>query len=322
LESGQPQALAKFEYNEQRVNKEGVLAMATRYGERDYDRGRRNYGGRSEFDYDRSYGERSPGRYGYGRDENERYAAESRWRGQYGVSPWGSGREYRSGRERSGPRSENDLDYTDERESRYGNFHRGYDTGEYDDLSSGYSQRYNYPTGFRSGERYGERGRGYDYERGDYRYGQERGWWDRASDEVASWFGDEEAERRRRMDEQRQRYRGKGPKGYRRSDERIREDINDRLSEGYLDASDIEVAVQNSEVTLTGTVNSRSDKRRAEDIAEYVTGVTNVENRLRVKQSYLDQYNRMETTGTETTGTTSSAAGGTTGAARSRTAGT
>ena len=38
-------------------------------------------------------------------------------------------------------------------------------------------------------------------------------------------------------------YRGRGPKGYRRSDERIKEDINDRLSEGYLDATEIEVAV-------------------------------------------------------------------------------
>ena len=30
--------------------------------------------------------------------------------------------------------------------------------------------------------------------------GMERGWWDRASDEVSSWMGDEGAERRRMMD--------------------------------------------------------------------------------------------------------------------------
>jgi hypothetical protein len=135
------------------------------------------------------------------------------------------------------------------------------------------------------------------------------------------------------MDEQRQQYRGRGPKGYRRSDERIKEDINDRLSEGYLDASDVEVAVQNGEVTLTGTVNNRSDKRRAEDIAEYVTGVTNVENRIRVKQSDLDRYTGTEgtstmgttgMTGTGVTGTsaTGSATTGTTGTARGKTAGT
>ena len=154
--------------------------------------------------------------------------------------------------------------------------------------------------------------RGYEYESDRYGSGGERGWWDRASDEVASWFGDEEAERRRRMDEQRDRYRGKGPKNYRRSDERIKEDVNDRLSEGYFDASDIEVSVQNAEVTLTGTVTNRSDKRRAEDIAESVSGVTNVENRLRVKQSY-DSYSSSTQTGygssTGTSGTTGSSTG-------------
>ena len=37
--------------------------------------------------------------------------------------------------------------------------------------------------------------------RGEHRGGRdERGFWDRASDEVASWFGDDDAERRRRQD--------------------------------------------------------------------------------------------------------------------------
>jgi Flp pilus assembly secretin CpaC len=52
-----------------------------------------------------------------------------------------------------------------------------------------------------------------------------------------------------------------------------------------VDASDIEVSVENSEVTLTGTVRSKRDKRMAEDLAESVSGVSNIENRLRVKQS-------------------------------------
>jgi hypothetical protein len=168
--------------------------------------------------------------------------------------------------------------------------------------------------------------RGYDYESDRYGTGgEERGWWDRASDAVASWFGDEEAERRRRMDAQRDQYRGKGPKGYRRSDERIKEDVNDRLSEGYMDASDIDVSVQNAEVTLTGTVNSRTDKRRAEDIAESVSGVSNVENRLRVKQSGSERYggtsstqtgygSSMGTSAMGTTGTTGTETEGSTGA--------
>jgi len=183
------------------------------------------------------------------------------------------------------------------------------------------SQRYNSPSSPRSSERYGERGRS-DYGRGEYGAEEERGWWNRASDEVASWFGDEEAQRRRRMDEQRP-HRGKGPKGYRRSDERIKEDINDRLSEGYIDATEIMVMVENGEVTLTGTVNSRSDKRRAEDIAEYVSGVSNVENRLRVIDD-VGRYGSLQNTGATGTaaGTTASGTSSSTGTtARGRTAG-
>jgi osmotically-inducible protein OsmY len=342
--------------------------MARRYEDRDYDRGQRDYGRRSDSDYERSYGERSESRNRYGRDENERegYSRESRWGGQsgrgrysgseyggseyggrsrsggsqYGGGQYGSSSQSRSrgeyrGREGYRPGSENDWDYTDDRESRYGSFVRGYDTGAYDDSSrqdnwsSASSSRYNYPSGYRSGDTYRDRGRGYDY--GYDRRDEERGWLDRLADKLAAWFGDEDAERRYRMDDERQRHQGKGPKSYRRSDERIREDVNEQLSEGYLDATNVEVAVAEGVVTLTGTVNSRSDKRRAEDIADEVRGVKNVENRLRVEQSDIDRYpslhgtsSSMGTAGiTGTTGTT-----GTTGSteststARGKTAGT
>jgi CBS domain-containing protein len=80
-------------------------------------------------------------------------------------------------------------------------------------------------------------------------------------------------------------HRGRGPKGYQRSDDRIREDVNERLTDDVMiDASEIEVAVQNREVTLTGTVRNRDEKRRAEDVAESVPGVTHVQNNLRVGQ--------------------------------------
>jgi len=42
------------------------------------------------------------------------------------------------------------------------------------------------------------------------------------------------------------------------------------------------VQVQNGEATLTGTVNSRHEKRMAEDVVEDISGVRHVENRLRV----------------------------------------
>lgn len=81
-------------------------------------------------------------------------------------------------------------------------------------------------------------------------------------------------------------HRGRGPKGYRRSDARIEEDVNDRLTEDReLDASEIQVHVSQGEVTLTGNVGSRQDRRRAEDLADSVAGVTYVLNNLRVRQA-------------------------------------
>jgi len=136
-----------------------------------------------------------------------------------------------------------------------------------------------------SRDRYGERS-GY----GDDRR-RERGWWDRASDEVSSWVGDESAERRREQDEREgdrgaTHHRGRGPRGYTRSDERIREDVSDRLADNpILDASDIEVTVSGGEVTLSGSVDSRYSKRLAEDLADEVSGVTHVQNNLRVRQT-------------------------------------
>lgn len=81
-------------------------------------------------------------------------------------------------------------------------------------------------------------------------------------------------------------HRGKGPKGYSRSDERIKEDISDALMEdAELDASEIEVIVKKGEVTLQGQVSSRQDKRKAEDCAHAQTGVSDVQNNIKVRSS-------------------------------------
>ncbi|MBB4658768.1 BON domain-containing protein [Parvularcula dongshanensis] len=79
-------------------------------------------------------------------------------------------------------------------------------------------------------------------------------------------------------------HRGKGPKNYVRSDERILEEVNDWLTDDHeLDASEITVTVQDREVTLDGVVDSRSQKRLAEDIAHDISGVTHVQNNLRIQ---------------------------------------
>jgi osmotically-inducible protein OsmY len=79
-------------------------------------------------------------------------------------------------------------------------------------------------------------------------------------------------------------HRGKGPRNYQRRDERILEEMNDRLCDNpYIDASEIDVSVSDGDVVLSGSVEDRDSKRLAEDIGDSISGVKNVENRLRVK---------------------------------------
>lgn len=85
-------------------------------------------------------------------------------------------------------------------------------------------------------------------------------------------------------------FAGRGPKGYTRTDDRIREDVCERLSQDDdVDASEIEVSVTDGEVTLRGTVVTRSMKHDAEDIAEKVSGVKDVHNELRVMKGMLSE---------------------------------
>jgi len=83
------------------------------------------------------------------------------------------------------------------------------------------------------------------------------------------------------------RFFGRGPKGYRRSDERIHEEISDRLMmHPDVDASDIEVRVSDGVVTLSGMVDDRHQKRVAEFIAEDAIGVDDVNNQLKVRHGF------------------------------------
>lgn len=194
-----------------------------------------------------------------------------------------------------------------------------------------------------SGSSYGSGGMGSNYGSGGYGnsgsrnwQNEDRGFWDKTKDEVSSWFGDEDAERRRerdrRMNEMEDRqstnygygstgsssygsrttHRGKGPKDYRRSDDRIREDVSDKLADDdRVDASEIEVKVSNAEVTLTGTVDSREAKRRAEDVAEQVSGVQHVQNNIRVNRDGASSSRSSTDSSSGATGSTSSLYGNT-----------
>jgi len=90
------------------------------------------------------------------------------------------------------------------------------------------------------------------------------------------------------VDVPRGRFTGKGPKGYQRSDERIHEDVSEELAQhGEIDATDIQVRVAKCEVTLDGEVETREQKRLAEDIVEACPGVREVHNNLHVKKGFF-----------------------------------
>ncbi|WP_294923406.1 SWFGD domain-containing protein [uncultured Paracoccus sp.] len=115
----------------------------------------------------------------------------------------------------------------DDYRGRYGDEDRGYGrAGRYGDYGRGaygtpygdYSRRDDRPYRDRPYEEpgyLGGFGRASHYDRGIV--DRERGWMDRAGDEVASWFGDEDAERRRDMDDMRDDD-GRGRRGYGRRD--------------------------------------------------------------------------------------------------------
>lgn len=76
---------------------------------------------------------------------------------------------------------------------------------------------------------------------------------------------------------------GKGPKGWRRSDESIKEEACEALADdSYIDASEIEVHVKDGVIHLKGEVDERKVKRRAESCIENLSGVQDVINELRI----------------------------------------
>lgn len=250
-----------------------------------------NYGGRNQENYQgTNYGEQGSyygrGRYQYGSSSpvyagrRENYEPGST--PQYGSRPGQSGTDFYPGSEYGNPR---------QRGNQYGN--PGYGQGGTPYSNPGYGQngpQYGNPGYEQGGSQYGNPG----YEQGGTQYSNQRygqggmqygtGWGQNPSQYGNGSYGNTNTQR------------GKGPKGYQRSDDRIKEDINDRLTDDHhLDASEIEVHVANGEVKLSGTVENRESKRRAEDLVEAISGVSNVENSIRVKQDKYQDKNYINT---------------------------
>ncbi len=248
-----------------------------RWGEQG--QGRFSQGQQGQFGQGASYESRGQGR-SYSQADGEPYEGEGRGHesqsyGRYGMnqqySRYGSSQGYGEGR---GPWE------GDGRESRsYGTGRAEYSEGASPSSGSGRS--------FDSGRRVSS----YRSERspGDGRpavsgYGEEK--W-RPSDRFDGYDRSSESGRLHGSLGQgfaRGRFTGRGPKGYQRSDDRIKEDVSEALSrDGDLDASEIEVIVVSGDVTLEGTVPDRESKRLAEDLAEDLPGVKQVQNRLRIE---------------------------------------
>jgi hypothetical protein len=247
-------------------------------GETQWSREPRGYGrsGQEEFEYGRSYGQR-----GRGYDElsgQGRYGGPG---GRYGQEQYDPYRQSRYGQEQYGRQGPYRSPYGER------SFGQGSYGPQFDEQSPYQGSPY-MQGGFRGGEGgygvqereggFGERGFGRDDD-GRYRSGRVGQAWGRAApgrDGPMSGEG---------LGQQRQSFRGKGPKGYERSDERLKELICERLTDDdEIDASDITVDVRNGEVTLSGTVDDRRTKYLVEELVERCGGVKEIHNNLRLSR--------------------------------------
>jgi len=169
------------------------------YGRREY--GNAGYAGsyRDDNRGDRSYGDRGYGEGGFGGGDRGRYGAQ-----QYGQSGSGQDRD-RFQRQDYGNQNYGNRGYG---QQGYGAQGRGYgqqgQSSEYHGSYASDGRRFEdvgsrrhadddtYRGRQQGGRDYGRQPQGYDYD--------ERGFLARAGDEVRSWFGDEDAERRREAD--------------------------------------------------------------------------------------------------------------------------
>lgn len=260
------------------------------------------------------YGAYRGGEGGYGgRDNRPSYRTESRadygerpaWqdRDYQGVSPAMQQGEYELERNRRTPRFSS-QDYTrggryygdDSRQPiyreeygmggrEYGREPRGYDAGYRD---YGDNQRLEGRYAGEMNRRWSGGTGGYDYERGYGDGGRERSerggedFFRRAGERISSWFGGRSEDRDFR--EREGGHRGRGPKGYQRPDERISDEAHQRLTDDpWVDATNVNISVSGGELTLSGTVESREAKHRAERCVEDISGVKHVQNNLRIE---------------------------------------
>jgi len=282
----------------QGFSQSGSRRQSGQYGSwRDEDRDESNVESREQYgSRDSNEQSGSTGRYaGYGDFGRGEYGGgRSGWSGQerYGQSGYGQGGYQQRG---YGQGSNYESDYGQSRYGQGGSESRGYggpQRGQYGQgnyrSEHGYGGSRGYSEPYGEGQQYSSGG---DYA-GSGGYGQERG----GSGEYGSQGYGSQGYGPRGMGQ----HRGKGPKGYQRSDERIKELVCERLSDDpQIDPSEVTITVQGGKITLEGTVDSRQTKNAIEEIAEQF-GNQDVQNNLRIQRAGQQSS---ETTGRQSKGT-------------------
>lgn len=83
------------------------------------------------------------------------------------------------------------------------------------------------------------------------------------------------------------------PKSHRRSDTVIKGEVCDILAESpNVNCSNIDVSVNSGVVTLRGTIQEPLEKQQVEDLVEYVSGVNEVQNELKVERAKIKRKKR------------------------------
>jgi osmotically-inducible protein OsmY len=267
------------------------------YGDREYGDPGREYrgGGYESGDFERGFGrsdesgdrwQQGGGLRQTGREEERDYGRTERYgqQGSYGQGDDEPGRGWRGPTwsdpfQRSGRGSEN----YGVRGTGYGG---GYGTGGSFGQGGGYSGQ---------GQRGSQRGA-----QGTYGPGRSRSESEYSGGGLSSQSGGSEWSGYSERGSQQQSHRGRGPKGYQRSDERIKEAICEQLSDDpAIDASDITVTVTSGVVTLSGTVDERRAKYQVEDMIAQCGGVKDVDNKLRVQSGSLTGSSQSGSLGTQ-----------------------
>jgi hypothetical protein len=260
----------------------------------DYDRNRQF--GRSEFGRGRSSGSSDFDRNRWDRENEDRPSWSSNWDRErdFGSSSYRGGRGFSSGQRDYSVGSDWGQGYEDR--GRWTG--RSYGSGSGSGSGSGWEGSQGSSRGRDFGGSYGSvfrndyEGYGdFDRDRTSRNYGNNAWGYDRNRGENEPSWG-----------ESIKNFFGIGPKGYKRSDDRVKDDVSERLEDHpRVDASNIEIQVRDGEVTLTGTVPDRNSKRIAEDVTEQVRGVKDVHNQIRVQ---FQTGTGMFGTSTSMTGTT------------------